>query len=74
MAKRNSDPRVAYPEVKLQVRDIVRVAGIVAPFAPLGKIRFIEPQGENGHKRPVPDAPGSGTSRESQANFRDGTV
>ena len=36
MAKRNSDPRVAYPEVKLQVRDIVRVAGIVAPFAPVG--------------------------------------
>ena len=36
MAKRNSDPRVAYPEVKHQVRDMVRVAGIVAPFAPVG--------------------------------------
>ena len=36
MAKRNSDPRVAYPEVKLQVRAPVRVVGIVAPFAPLG--------------------------------------
>ena len=29
-------PRVAYPEIKLQVRDIVRVAGIVAPFPPVG--------------------------------------
>ena len=33
MAKRISDPRVAYPEVKVQVRDLVRVVGIVAPFA-----------------------------------------
>ena len=45
MAKCSSDPRVAYPEVKVQVRDLVRVVGIVAPFAPSGKIRFIEPQG-----------------------------
>ena len=29
MAKRSSDP-----EVKVQVRDLVRVVGIVAPFAP----------------------------------------
>ena len=36
-----------------------------------GKIRFIEPQGINGHRRPVPGAPSSGTSRESQAMFRD---
>ena len=36
MAKRSSDPRVAYPEVKAQVRDLVRVVGIVAPFAPFG--------------------------------------
>ena len=36
MVKRSSDPRVAYPEVKLQVRDPVRVVGIVAPFASLG--------------------------------------
>ena len=28
------DPLVAYPEVKVQVRDLVRVMGIVAPFAP----------------------------------------
>ena len=36
MAKRSSDSRVAYPEVKVQVRDLVRVMGIVAPFAPRG--------------------------------------
>ena len=34
MAKHSSDPRVAYPEVKVQARDPVRVVGIVAPFAP----------------------------------------
>ena len=34
--KRISDPRVAQPEVKVQVRDLVRVLGIVAPFAPRG--------------------------------------
>ena len=28
--------RVAYPEVNVQVRDLVRVVGIVAPFAPRG--------------------------------------
>ena len=36
MAKRSSDPRVAYPEVKVQVRDLVRVVGIVATFVPTG--------------------------------------
>ena len=36
VAKRSSDPRVAYPEVNVQVRDLVRVLGIVAPFAPRG--------------------------------------
>ena len=36
MAKRSCDPRVSDPEVKLQVRDPVRVVGIVAPFTPLG--------------------------------------
>ena len=34
MAKRSSDPRLAYPDVKVQVRDLVRVVGIVAPFCP----------------------------------------
>ena len=36
VAKRSSDPRVAYPEVNVQVRDLVRVVGSVAPFAPRG--------------------------------------
>ena len=31
-AKRSSDPQVAYTEVKVQVRDIVRVVDIVAPL------------------------------------------
>ena len=79
VAKHSSDPREAYPEVKLQRRDLVRVVGIVAPFAPLGagtpeKIRFIEPQGGNGARRRVLGAPSSDTPRESQANFRVGTV
>ena len=36
LAKRSSDPRVAYPEVKIQVRDLVRIVGIVVPFAQRG--------------------------------------
>ena len=36
VTKNSSDPRQAYPEVKLQGRDLVRVVGIVAPFAPMG--------------------------------------
>ena len=36
MANCSSDPRVAYPEVSVQVRDLVQVVGIVAPFAPRG--------------------------------------
>ena len=36
VAKRSSDPRAAYPEVNTQVLDLVRVVGIVAPFAPRG--------------------------------------
>ena len=36
VAKRSSHPRVAYPEIKVQVRDLVRVVDIVAPFAPRG--------------------------------------
>ena len=38
MAECSSDPRIAYPEVKVQVRDLVRVVGIVAPFAPRGSV------------------------------------
>ena len=55
VAKRSSDPRVAYPEVKIQVRDLVRVVGIVVPFTHgdqySGKIRFIVPQCINRHRR-----------------------
>ena len=52
VAKRSSDPRVAYPEVKVQVRDLVH-CGYCCPLYPTGcgypgKIRFIEPQGEMG--------------------------
>ena len=54
----------------------MRVVGIVAPFAQQGvgryleQIRFIKPQGVNGHTRSVPGAPPpSGTPRESQEKF-----
>ena len=36
VAKRSSEPRVAYFEVKVQVRDLVRVVRIFSPFAPRG--------------------------------------
>ena len=36
VAKRRSDPWVAYHDVKVQVRDLVRVVCIVAPFASRG--------------------------------------
>ena len=78
VAKCSSEPWVAYPEVKVQVRDLVRVVGIVVPFAPrvsvLGAIRFIAPQGVNGHRRPVPGAHSSGMPRESQAKIRERAV
>ena len=38
VAKHSSDPRVAYPEVKVQVHDLVRDVGIVDPFAPWGLV------------------------------------
>ena len=36
MAKRSSDTQVAYEEVKIEVRDLMRVVGIVASFDPRG--------------------------------------
>ena len=46
VAIRRSDPRVAYTEVKVQVRDLVRVVGILASFSQRaqysGKFHFIE--------------------------------
>ena len=78
VAKLSSDPRVADPDVKVHVRHLVRVVGIVAPSAPRGsvpgEIRFIETQWVNGHRRPVSGAASRGTPRESQTNFRYGTV
>ena len=41
VAKRSSDPRVAYPEVKVQVRDLVH-CGYWYGYP--GKIRFFKPQ------------------------------
>ena len=44
VAKRTSDPQVTYPEVNIQVRDLLRVVGIVVPFAPRGfsiRIKFV---------------------------------
>ena len=38
VAKRSSDPRVAYPEVKVQVWDLVRVVCIVTSFASRGSV------------------------------------
>ena len=78
MSKRSSDPRVVNPEVKIQVRDLVQVVVLLSPLPHgsqySGKIRFIMPQGINGHRRPVSDAPSSSTPRKSQAKFRDGTM
>ena len=36
VAKYTSDPREAYPKVKLQGRDLVQVVGIVEYFGPMG--------------------------------------
>ena len=52
MVKRSSDPR-AHPDVKVQVRDLVWVVGIVAPFAPMGantrgKYVLSSPRGKTG--------------------------
>ena len=58
MAKRSSDPRVAYPEVKVQVRDLVRVVGIVPPLRHGGSVPgenclLLSPMGVNGQRRSV---------------------
>ena len=58
VAKRSSDPRVAFPEVKVQVGNLVRVVDIVAPFAPRGSVF-----GENSFYR----APGDEWAQETCA-------
>ena len=62
MAKTCTGTLVAYPEVEVQVQGLVRVVGIIAPFAPRrglypGKIRYIEAQMVKGHRSPVVGAP-----------------
>ena len=56
VANCSSDTRVAYPEVKIQVRDPVRVVGIVAPFDPRGSVPgknyFYRIPGGKWHRRP----------------------
>ena len=46
MAKRNSDPRIANTGVNVEVRDLVRIVGIVDPFAQRGPV-----PGENSFHR-----------------------
>ena len=60
VANRSSDPRVAYTEVKVQVRDQVHVVGIVASFAPRESVF-----GENSFYR----APGGKWAQETCAGY-----
>ena len=69
VVKRSSDPWVTHPEVKVQVRDLVRVVGIVAHLPHGGSVfgessLYRAPAGRSAqdrHRRPVPGAPSSGT-------------
>ena len=67
MAKRSSDRRVAYPEVKVQVRDLVRDVILLPPLPDggqySGKVCFIEKPG-------VPGAPSNGTPREKNPEYK----
>ena len=78
VAKRSTDPRQAFPEVKLQGRELVRAVGIFAPFAPTGrypgKTLFIAPQGRHGPRRRAPGSLSRSTPRVSRANFGVWTV
>ena len=79
VVKHSFDTRQAYPDVKLQGRDLMRVVGIIATFAPLGastrgKFVLSSPGGGNGPRRCVPGALSSGTPRGSRVNFRVGAV
>ena len=63
VAKGSSDSRVAYSEVKVQVRDLVRVVGNVAVFAQRGvlirgKSFFRAPGGKWVQKRSTTEEPG----------------
>ena len=78
VAKRSSDPRVAYPEVKIQVRDLVRVVGISVPVALRRSVfeenSFYRAQRGKWVQEACDGALSSGTLQKSQAKIRDGTV
>ena len=61
VTKRSSDPRVVYPEVKVQVRDLVRVVGIVTPLphgvSVPGENSFYRAPGVIWNRRSVPVPP-----------------
>ena len=67
VAKRSSDPRVAYPE-KVQVRDLVHVMGILASFVPRGSIF-----GENSFYR-APEGKWDGYPQQQYATGEPGKV
>ena len=77
MAKRSSEPRVAYPEVKVQVWDLVLVLGIVVPFGPrgsvLGEILFYRAQGGKWAQEACAECPKQryATEEPSKAQGRD---
>ena len=53
VAERKSDPPDSLPELKVQVLDLVRVVGIIAPFCPTrhgypGKFVLSRPRGKMG--------------------------
>ena len=79
VAKYSSDPPASLPRSQTSGTGPSASCGYCCPLRPdggryPGKIRFIEPQGGNGSRRRAPGASSSGTPRESQANFRVGTV
>ena len=78
MAKRSSDPRVAYPEVTIQVQDLMQVGGITDLLPNVGTIL-----GENSiyldagckwAQETCAGCPPAEVRHGSQAKFRDGTV
>ena len=75
VAKNSSDPRQAYPEVKLQGGDLVRAVDIVrAGTRRIFVLSNHRGEGGNGHRRRVPGSPSSGTPPDSQVNLRIGIM
>ena len=78
VANRSSDPPGSLPRSQSSGMGPSASCGYCCPLCHTGgrfpgKIVFTEPQVVNGQRRLVPGAPSSGTPRESQAKFRDGT-